>query len=247
MVASTANSPEVSWRDVIATTIRLLTLRAKESELSSFTTRHLLFGLACTWVVGVGRYWDNPRVGLLQHLGIGSVVYIFALALMLWLVAWPLRPQNWSYFNVVTFVALVSPPAILYAIPVEKLFSFETAVLINVWFLAIVALWRVALLIYFLRVVGRLEVGSILVASLLPLTLVVVALTWLNLEKAVFALMAGLSERTPTANDGTFAVLQWLSLFAVLLFVPLLIFYLVLIVVNRTTKQSDAKSARELG
>ncbi|HTG95146.1 MAG TPA: hypothetical protein VL866_21295, partial [Pyrinomonadaceae bacterium] len=92
-----------------------------------------------------------------------------------------------------------------------------------------------------------LEVGSILVASLLPLTLVVVALTWLNLEKAVLALMAGLSERTPTANDGTFAVLQWLSLFAVLLFVPLLIFYLVLIVVNRTTKQSDAKSARELG
>jgi len=90
-------------------------------------------------------------------------------------------------------------------------------------------------------------VGSVLVASLLPLTLVVVALTWLNLEKAVFALMAGLSERTPTANDGTFAVLQWLSLFAVLLFVPLLVFYLVLIVLNRTTKQSDAESTRELG
>ena len=190
---------------------------------------------------------DVYYLGLLQHLGIGSVVYVFALAFLLWAFVYPLKPKNWSYFTVVTFVALVSPPAILYAIPVEKLFSFETAVLINVWFLAIVALWRVALLIYFLRVVGRLEVGSVLVASLLPLTLVVVALTWLNLEKAVFALMAGLSERTPTANDGTFAVLQWLSLFAVLLFVPLLVFYLVLIVLNRTTKQSDAESTRELG
>ena len=184
-------------------------------------------------------------VGLLQHLGIGSVVYIFALALLLWLVAWPLKPKHWSYSNVVTFVALVSPPAALYAIPVEKFFSLDTADFINVWFLAIVALWRVVLLIYFMRVAGRLSAGSVIVASFLPLTLIVVALSSLNLEKAVFSFMGGLSEQTP--NDGAFAILLLLSVFSVLLFVPLLLVYLVLIVLNRTTKQSDAKSARELG
>ncbi len=232
------------WSEVIKTTARLLTFRAAEIELASLGRRHLLFGLLCTWIVGIGRYWDNSRVGLLQHLGIGSVVYIFVLALLLWALAYPLRPKNWSYFNVVTFVALVSPPAILYAIPVQKFFSLETSDLINVWFLAIVALWRVVLLIYFMRVVGRLDVGSVVVASLLPLTLIVVALSMLNLEKAVFSLMGGLSEQT--ANDGAFATLLLLSVFSILLFLPLQIFYVVLIVLNRTTKQSDAKSAREL-
>lgn len=245
MVAESPNAAKTSWRDVIGTTLRLLTLRAKESELSSLTTKHLLFGLVCTWVVGIGRYWDNTRVGLLQHLGIGSVVYIFALALLLWLLVWPLKPKNWSYFKVVTFVSLVSPPAILYAIPVEKFFSLDTADLINVWFLAIVALWRVVLLIYFLRVAGRLNVASVVVAALLPLTLIVVTLSTLNLEKAVFSFMGGLSDRTP--NDGAFATLFLLSFFSVVLFVPLLVFYVVLVILKRTGKQSDAKSATELG
>jgi hypothetical protein len=237
--------PSASWSEVIKTTARLLTFRASETELASLGSKHLVFGLVCTWIVGIGRYWDNPRVGLLQHLGIGSVVYIFALALLLWLVAWPLKPKHWSYSNVVTFVALVSPPAALYAIPVEKFFSLDTADFINVWFLAIVALWRVVLLIYFMRVAGRLSAGSVIVASFLPLTLIVVALSSLNLEKAVFSFMGGLSEQTP--NDGAFAILLLLSVFSVLMFVPLLLVYLVLIVLNRTTKQSDAKSARELG
>ena len=126
----------------------------------------------------LGKY---RSVGLLQHLGIGSVVYIFVLALLLWFVARPLRPKHWSYRHVLTFLSLVSPPAILYAIPLEKLYSFEASYTINEWFLAIVALWRVALLIDFLRVVGELDVGSVIVASLLPLTLIVVALTMLNL------------------------------------------------------------------
>src|SRR3712207_7552248 len=52
---------------------------------SDVCSSDLAFGLACTWLVGVGRYWDNPRASLLQHLGVGSVVYVFALALLLWL------------------------------------------------------------------------------------------------------------------------------------------------------------------
>jgi hypothetical protein len=196
--------PPASWIAVFTTTIRLLTFRATRGELVNFTCRHLAFGLLCTWIVGIGRYWDNPRVGLLQHLGIGSVVYVFALSLFLWLIAWPLRPKDWSYFRVLVFVSLVSPPAVLYALPVEKFFSLETANSLNVWFLAIVAIWRVGLLLFFLRRLGGLSWFSIPIATLLPLTLIVVSLTVLNLEKAVFDFMGGV--RQGTASDEAYAI-----------------------------------------
>jgi hypothetical protein len=170
--------------------------------------------------VGIGRYWDDPGAKLLQHLGIGSVIYIFALSLLLWLLIWPLRPKAWSYRNVLTFVSLTSPPAILYAIPVERLLDLEKARTFNVWFLAIVASWRVALLIFYLRRHARLQPFSIAVATLLPLTFIITALTVLNLERAVFNLMGGLREKG-TANDNAYLVLFVLSYLSVMLFIPL--------------------------
>src|ERR1051326_1990832 len=134
-----------SWRAAFVTVGRLLMFRASPEELAAVDWRHLALGLVCTWVVGIGRYWDNPRVGVLQHLGAGSVIYVFILSLFLWLIIWPLRPQNWTYSKVLTFISMVSPPAILYAIPVEKFVGLETANAINAWLLASVALWRVAL------------------------------------------------------------------------------------------------------
>ena len=214
-------------RSVLATTFRLLTFRATSAELSQLTGRHFLFGLLCTWVVGVGRYWDNPRVPLLQHLGIGSLIYIFALSLLIWVVMSPLRPKHWSYFRVLTFVSLVSPPAILYAIPVEYYYSIETADSLNVLFLAIVATWRVALLFFFLRRLGGLKWFSIIAAGLLPLTLIVMTLTILNLERVVFDLMSGIRDETAAASS--YFVLIVLSELSFLLFAPLLLCYAVLI------------------
>lgn len=72
-------------------------------------------GLAATWVVGMGRYWDDPRAVLLQHLGLGSIAYVFVMALLLWLVIWPLGAARWSYKRVLTFVALVAPLGLLNA------------------------------------------------------------------------------------------------------------------------------------
>lgn len=220
-------SSAASWRSVIATTIRLLTFRASREELINVTSKHLAFGLLCTWLVGMGRYWDNPRVHLLQHLGIGSVVYIFVLSWFLWLIVAPLRPKNWSYFRVLAFVSLVSPPAVLYALPVEKFYSLDTANGVNELFLLIVAIWRVALLIFFLRRVGQLNGFSITIASLLPLTLIVVTLTILNLEKVVLDFMGGIEHGT--ASDASYEILFLLSFFSLLLFIPLVICYVVLI------------------
>jgi hypothetical protein len=235
--------PRASWRSVVATTIRLLTFRATREELVRFTSKHLAFGLLCTWIVGVGRYWDNPRVQLLQHLGIGSIAYVFILSLFLWLIVWPLRPRNWSYFRVLVFVSLVSPPAILYALPVEKFYSLDTANSLNVLFLAIVATWRVALLVFFLRCLGELDRFSIVVATLLPLTLIIVTLTVLNLEKAVFDFMGGVREGT--ASDASYGILFLLSFFSILLFLPLLLCYLALVVAARR-KAKDEQLRRTL-
>ena len=215
------------------TVVRVLTFRATREDFLRLGNKHLAFGVACTWVVGVGRWWDDAGASLLQHLGVGSVVYIFLLALLLWLVVSPLRPRDWSYRHVLTFVSLTSPPAILYAIPVERFTSLETARSLNVWFLAVVAAWRVALLFFYLRRHARLPAFSIIVAALLPITFIVVALTMLNLERAVFDVMGGLRDKG-TANDGAYGVLVLLTLLSTLLFIPLLISYIFLSVWSRS-------------
>ena len=231
-----------SWPGALVTMFRLLFFRASREELVSAGWRHLALGLVCTWLVGMGRYWDNPRVGLLQHLGVGSVIYIFVLSLFLWLLIWPLRPRNWTYFKVLTFISMVSPPAVLYAIPVEKFVSLDTANSINAWLLAIVATWRVALLIFYLRRAGQLARFPIFVATFLPLTVIVVTLTLLNLEKVVFNLMGGIHQ--PSPNDGAYEILSLLSLLSIMLFIPLLICYL-WILVYRFMSARDQVSEHE--
>ena len=226
-------SQSARWSDALVTMFRLIFFRASFAELKEIGWRHFAIGLLCTWLVGMGRYWDNPRVGLLQHLGVGSVIYIFVLSLFLWIVIWPMRPRNWTYFKVLTFISLVSPPAVLYAIPVEKFAGLEFANTINAWLLAIVATWRVALLIFYLRRVGQLKRFPTFVATFLPLSAIVFALAMLNLEKVVFNLMGGIHD--PSPNDSAYGVLFLLSLLSVMLFIPLLICYLYLLVDRFTT------------
>jgi len=184
-------------------------------DLSNFNG-YLAFGIGATWLCGVGRYWDNPKAELWQYLGLGSLAYIFILAFILWIVILPLKPNNWHYKNVLLFVSLTAPPALLYDIPVERFMSLAAAQTANVWFLAIVATWRVALLLKYLKYGAGLSGLSVLVATLLPLTLIVSTLAALNLEHVVFKLMAGLEEHEKSANDAAFAILvliTYLSIF----------------------------------
>lgn len=216
--------------DLLRTVFRLLFFRITREELLLLSYKHLAFGVLCTWLVGMGRYWDHPNAKLAQYLGIGSIVYIFVLSAFLWIFIKPLKPKDWSYFNLLTFISLVSPPAALYAIPVEKWFSLETATSLNVWFLAIVAGWRVALLIFYLNRYGELDFGAVFVGTFLPLIVIVVTLTVLNLEGVVFKVMAGIDHSQRSANDAAFGVLVLLTLLSQLLVLPLLIAYIVMIV-----------------
>jgi len=214
---------------IVKDTFRLLTFRLTREEFLAFGRGHLIFGLICTWLVGIGRYWDNHQAEFLQHLGVGSVIYIFVLALFLLLFIAPLQARDWSYFRFLTFLALVSPPAILYAIPVEKFTDLPTANTVNAWFLFVVAAWRVALLIFALRRFFSMNWLSAVTATFLPLGLIVLALVFLNLEKAVFNIMGGMSPPS-SAKDAAYQVLLVIVFFAFLLSPFLLITYIVLVV-----------------
>ena len=197
---------------------RLLTFRITRDELAGLDGRHLRFGLVCTWIVGMGRWWDDVDAGLLQHLGVGSVAYVFVLAAIVWLVVLPLRPLDWSYRRVLTFVCLTSPPAALYAVPVERFTSMEAANSLNLAALAIVAAWRVALLYFVLFRLARLRVFEALVAGLLPLTGIVAGLFALNLHRVVFNIMGSMSEADKTAHDAVYGILFVMTMFSMVVF-----------------------------
>ena len=209
---------------VLSDEIKLLSFQQIKLDISIINS-YLVFGFAFTWLSGVGRYWDNPKADLWQYLGLGSVAYVFILAFVLWVLIYPLKPRNWGYKNVLLFVTLTSPPAVLYAIPVERFMSFEAAQQVNVWFLAVVAIWRVALLAVFLMRVAGLSRFTVLVATLLPLTLIVATLTGLNLEHVVFRIMAGLEDHEKSVNDGAYTVLLIITYFSVMAFPVLLVSY----------------------
>lgn len=217
--------PRPTLLTVAADAARVLAFRRPSPAIGRHGLAYLAFGLFFTWLAGVGRYWDNPRADLWQTLGLGSLAYVFCLAAVLWLLLLPLKPKSWSYRNVLVFVTLTAPPAILYAIPVERFMSLGAAQSANAWFLAVVALWRVALLVWFLRQLAGLSGAAVLVATLLPLALIVVALTAFNLEHVVFELMAGIRPEDRSANDLSYNIVAVLAFFSVLAAPVLLVAY----------------------
>jgi hypothetical protein len=218
--------------------LKVLTFRASGEDFAALNRAHLAAGLLITWLVGMGRYWDNPRVGLLQHAGIGSVVYVFVLAGLLWILGLGLRPQRWGYLNLLIFITLTAPPGLLYAIPVEKFMTPSGAQTANLWFLALVAAWRVALYVQYLVRYARFSIGPLIVQLLLPLTLIVTVLTFLNLEKAVFDMMGGLQQTQHTSADAAYEALIAVTLYSLLLFPFLVIAYAVLAIRQRLRRKT---------
>ncbi len=202
-------------RQILRDNLRLLSFRKPSMTLAQRPWACLAYALAITWLVGIGRYWDHPDALTWQYMGLGSVAYVFVLALILWLFVSPLRPHRWAYRNVLLFVCLTSPPALLYAIPVERFLELGLAQSVNAWFLAIVACWRVALLYWFLRHLAGLRADFAIVACLLPLTLILITLATLNLEHTAFQIMAGL-DRAQTANDTAHGIVTIIASLAML-------------------------------
>lgn len=226
---------------------RVLTFRAPSPAIRSHWPWYLGFGLLVTWLAGVGRYWDNPRAELWQYLGLGSLAYVLSLAVLLWILIYPLRPQRGSFRSVLIFITLCSPPALLYAIPVERFMSLSAAQSANAWFLAVVAGWRVALLAVFLRRGAGLSLAATVVATLLPIVLIIVALSALNLEHVVFSLMSGIAPEQRSSADLSYGIVVLLSILATLAAPILVIAYAVLVYLAYRRRRDAEFPDREIG
>ncbi|MCZ7678969.1 MAG: hypothetical protein M5U28_09535 [Sandaracinaceae bacterium] len=112
---------------VLRVALRVLTLQVTREELLGLDRRHLTLGLGVTWLVGIGRWWDDPGANLLQHLGLGSLAYVVALSLLLFGVLRPVAGADVTLSRVLTFVTLTAAPGLLYAIPVERFTALEVA------------------------------------------------------------------------------------------------------------------------
>ena len=212
--------------EILATTLRVLTFRATCDEMSNFHWRHLALGLLCTWLAGIGRSWDDDTASLLRMSGIGSVAYVFGLSLLLWLVVMPLCEGHTDYRRVLTFVCLTSPLGVLYAIPVERFMSRADALQMNVAFLTIVAVWRVALLAFYWKRGVALTWVETFTSTLLPLTIIVAPLAVMRSAARIMEAMGGLRDKGDL--DPTSAVLDSLGALAIYRVVPLLIWHIAL-------------------
>ncbi|MDL5055226.1 hypothetical protein QQ056_16975 [Oscillatoria laete-virens NRMC-F 0139] len=195
---------------------RVLFFRATGDELRGLNNHHLHLGLFLTWIAGMGRWWDDPQANWAQHLGLGSVIYVFVLAAVIYIVIKPMGCPLLSYRNLLTYITLTSPPAILYAFPIERYTDLSTANIVNFWFLLIVAAWRVILYGCYLWKCLDLDFGRAIISLLLPLAAIVTTLYILNLHHVVFQFMRGIRETDQTAHDAAYMLLMNLTMLSVL-------------------------------
>ena len=231
-------------REILAVQFRLLTFRKTIEALPDAWWRYLGYVVLVTWIVGIGRYWDDPDAYLVQNLGIASLLYLFAMSAVLWAAIAPLADRSIPYVLIVIFVGMTALPAVLYAIPVEMFMASGSAAAANYLFLAVVAIWRVALLFVFCRRAAGLYVWGTMTAAFLPLTGIMILLATFSLEHVTFDLMSGMrvDETHPRttagriASDVTAAVgwshatVSTLSFFSWILFPIFFISYICLLV-----------------
>jgi hypothetical protein len=216
--------------EILATAASFLCFRPVVPDLKRLRFGYIATGLVFAWLAGVGRHLEDDRAELWQRLGLGSVAYVVAMALFLWLVLWPLRPKNWSFTTVLVFVGMTAPPAWLYAIPVKHLYSFATASTWRELSLLIVSIWRVSLLAVFLKRAAGLRGGEIAIAVLVPLAVIVVVLTELNLDHIVLHWMMGRTyDYERSFNDAAYGITILLA-FPAMMFSPILLIAYVLLV-----------------
>jgi hypothetical protein len=205
-----------TWAEIAGAQFRLLTFRSAGDIWVRGRQRAMIWGFMTTWLAGVGRYWDHPDAWWWQYAGLGSVVYVFVLAGIITALVKPLCVGRFEYRDVLLFLTLTSLPALLYATPVERFLHVDTALAANVWFLAVVAIWRVGLYMAFLGSYARLRGFRLIVATMSPLVAVIVVLSVLNLEQAVFNIMAGIGGARTEGRDAQYGFTVLLALYSVL-------------------------------
>ena len=180
----------------LKTIFRILTFRAKREELAQNPLAVLAIAIVITWLVGIGRWWDDPReLPFFVRLGAGSVIYVFAMSLLLWILANPIAKAKLPYWAFAAFVASTSLPGLVYAVPMEQWTDLETTAAYNVWALVFVSAYRISLLFWFYIRVLKLKVDQALVVTGLPISAIAIVLTSLGHGASILDIMGGFRDR----------------------------------------------------
>jgi hypothetical protein len=213
---------------VLGDFVRFALFRPLKGDPAKHWRLYLLVGFALTWMVGFGRYWDNAEAPLWLRSGLTSILYALALSGFIWLIVLGLRPERWSYRNVLLMVLMTALPGIIYAIPVETMMDALTAGALNMIFLAIVAIWRMALYYVFLERVTRLPAYPRLVGWLLPPSIIVAVIGFYGMMYVIAAGMGGVREDVDP-NLAAMNVLAFLGLASWVMTPLLMIAYIVFV------------------
>lgn len=180
----------------LRTILRILTFRAAREELKENVAALLVTALIITWIVGIGRWWDDPRdLPIFVRMGVGSVLYVFGMAAILWVTFAPFVAEKLGARHFVAFVASTSLPGLVYAVPIEQWTDLDTAATYNVFALLFVSVYRVSLLLWFCRRVNKLNWTESVVVTFLPISVIAFALTALGHAASVMDIMGGLRDR----------------------------------------------------
>jgi hypothetical protein len=163
---------------------------------------------------------------------------VFVLAALMWIIVKPVAPERYTYAGILTFITLTSPPAVLYAIPVEKWMTLKEANLMNLRFLGIVALWRLVLWMHYLRRHGQFRMWMVFSAAAVPLAAIFIVLASLNLHHVVFNIMGGIREADKSSQDAAYEMLFVLSYLSVPVSVLASLGWLAMILQSRRDRKS---------
>jgi hypothetical protein len=200
----------------------------RQSILDIAASKHAIWlGLLFVLSAGFAREYDGED--LLHepwHLLIPFAASLATSTLLygvLWIVlrGWVTFPNEWQTFRAfVSLYWMTAPLAWIYAIPVERFLSPEEATIANFWFLAIVAAWRVVLIIRVVSVILHAAVIQAVYPVLFFADTVLITLMEIT-PRPIIELMGGVRltqhERliaTITGFTMLFATLGWL-IFAV--------------------------------
>jgi hypothetical protein len=171
----------------------------RQAILDIAASKHAIWlGLLFVLSTGFAREYDGEDLlhepwQLLIPLAASSATSVL-LYCVLWIVlrGWSTFPNEWRTFQ--SFVALywmTAPLAWIYAIPVERFLSPAEATAVNLLLLAVVAVWRVLLIIQVIAVIFRAPSLQVAFPVLLFANTVLIALTIL-VPVPIFAIMGGI-------------------------------------------------------
>ncbi|MGI8923601.1 MAG: hypothetical protein ACR2HJ_06100 [Fimbriimonadales bacterium] len=184
-------------RQVLSDLGDVLLLRISGDRIRGLGWKHFALGLVLTWIVGIGRWYDDPDAVLAQQLGAGSVGYIFVISLLICWLGGPFataREIPWTYPRVLTYVSLTALPGIVYAFPIEWVASASVSRYYNLSALALVSAWRVAMLVRLYRDGAGMKPTQTAATTLFLISGIVLVLSFARVLNAVASAMGGFRE-----------------------------------------------------